>query len=617
MSGWFDMTWREPVWLWLALIPWLMIGLRRWLGMSVRTAYADSALLPWAQTRQSGYLLGRRYWRYLVSAIAWLLLAAAMAGPRQAQSVYTGQQDHLPELMIVLDVSHSMTARDIQPTRLQRARLELYDLVSRIEGWRIGLVLYAAHPHLLLPPSRDKSLLRYYLQLPRDGLLPTEGTDLLTALRYAAQVNKPSDVHRTLLLLTDGDTSRMDATYQQSLQDSVTTLRQQGVTLYILGVGTAAGAPLLDQQGGWLEYQGKPVVTHLQRQRLEQLARLGGGNYATVRDDSSDWQSLYDNGIARDAVAATQDNSKTLIVWHELFGWFLMPGIVLLLLANWQPRRSEGLHTTAPLLLVGLLSTFVFFAVPGQSYADNSITLQQAYQAFKQQDYRQAQHAYRMFPGYAARMGEGSSAYHLENYTTALQQFTLAVLAANTDAQRADALFNLGNSYYQLNRFSDATVIYQDVLRYRTGDVAVKHNLQLAQKLAREQLQQQADGTSGRQGRGPRIGKLDANQDLSRGSMTLDNNDKTKPYELTTKSPATVSDQAEKQLDTATLADDKISSIDDRNWDYAIGSTQDIAIQDYATKVDQSQLWQRLFESEEGVPAALERPQTPAGIRPW
>jgi len=584
--------------------------------MHARTAYAESALLPWVQPRQSATQLRRRYWRYLVSAIAWLLLAAAMAGPRQAQSVYIGQQDQLPELMIVLDVSHSMTARDIQPTRLQRARLELYDLVSRVEGWRIGLVLYAAHPHLLLPPTQDKSLLRYYLQLPRDGLLPTEGTDLLTALRYAAQVNKQPDVHRTLLVLTDGDTSRNDATYQQLLQDSVTTLRQQGVSLYILGIGTADGAPLLDQQGGWLEYQGKPVVTHLQRQRLAQLAKLGGGNYSTVRDDSSDWQALYDQGIAREAVAAAQENSQTLIVWHELFGWFLLPGVLLLLLSNWQPRLEVS-RTITPLILVGLLSTSLFFAIPGQSLADSRITLQQAYQAFQQQDYRQAQNAYRMLPGYAARMGEGSSAYHLENYTAALQQFTLAVLAANSDAQRADALFNLGNSYYQLDRFAEAAVIYQDVTRYRTGDKAVKHNLQLARKLARPQSQQQAVGSSGRQGRGPRTGKLDANQDLSRGSMTLGNNDKTKPYELTNKSTAALTEQADKQLDTVTLVDDKISSIDDRNWDYAIGSAQDIVIQDYSTKVDQSQLWQRLFESEEGIPGALDRPQTQSGVRPW
>jgi Ca-activated chloride channel family protein len=214
-------------------------------------------------------------------------------------------------------------------------------------------------------------------------------------------------------------------------------------------------------------------------------------------------------------------------------------------------------------------------------------------------------------------MGEGSSAYHLGDYPAALQQFTLAVLAANTNNQRADALFNLGNCYFQLDRFTDATAVFQDVLRYRSGDTTATHNLQLARKLARQQLQQQAVGSNSHQGRGPRTGRLDENQELSRGSLTLGNDDETEPFALSNKSSTGMTDDADRQLGTATLADDKISKIDDRNWDYAIGSAQDVALQDDSTKVDQSQLWQRLFESEEDIPAALDRPQTPAGVRPW
>lgn len=618
MSGWADIVWRELAWFWLALFPWLLIGFRWLAGIRSREIYAEPALLPWAQTQQEGYRNWTRHWRRLLSGLAWLLFAAAMAGPRVAQSVYSGDEDQLPELMIVLDVSRSMSARDITPSRLERARLELHDLIARAHGWKMGIVLYAGQPHLLVPPTPDKSLLRYYLQLPRQELLPSSGSDLVSALRYAAMILRDNDQHRSLLLVSDGDIEQNDADYHNRLQDTVSKLHQMDTTLHVLGIGSPEGAPLIAGDGNWLQYQGKTVLSRLQRDLLKRLSRLGGGRYADVSDTYSEWDTLYTHGILPDAGTAIQNRSQALIVWHELFIWCLLPAVTLLLVANWQPPHNRPAGDRAALLSLVISSAIalMMLSTPRPAQAAGTPVLQQAHQAYVQRQYQQAQQLYRRLPGYTGRMGEGSSAFRLGDYTVAVQQFTLAVLAADTDAARADALFNLANSYYQFERYTQAIAVYQDVLQYRQADEAARHNLALARQLVRQQQETAAD-TSNRQGQGPRSRRFGDDEVLSRGSLILDDKSESKPFALAGSSASATGHDLTEEFMGAALADDEIKPFEDRNWDYTISSVESIGPQLYSRKVDESHLWQQLFESEEGYPAPLEEPRSRPGVKPW
>ncbi|TDY02817.1 vWA domain-containing protein [Thiohalophilus thiocyanatoxydans] len=613
MGGLADLVWREPAWFAVALVPWLwLLGRYLWSATDSR-AYADPALLPWARVEQHRLQRWRRHWRELLSVLAWLLLAAALAGPRLPHSLHSEETDRLPELMVVLDVSHSMSADDIYPTRLERARLELQDLLERLEGWRIGMVVYAAQPHLLVPPTHDKALLRHYLPIPRTGLLPVEGSDPASALQFAAGTGVTNDVPRHLLLISDGAMVRPDSESEQALQETVTALQQNGHRLYILGVGSESGTNLTDPDGGWLEQDGQSVLSRLQRARLEALAERGGGRYATARDDDRDWQQLYDNGLAGTLSDSLSEQSDGLVIWRELFAWCLLPGLALLLLAHLRLPRQRPTAGSLSLLL-GFVLVANLFGVPNNSYAAQSDALQQAWQAFEQEDYAKAQKAYRRVAGYRGRMGEGSSAYLREEFRTALQQFTRAVAMAQNATQRADALFNLGNSYARLERYTQAATIYADVLRYQTSHTRAEQNRTLAEKLAREQVARERRDERGRQGRGTRTRELEEDEQLTRGNLTLSDQSESEGIAL---GDAHSDEAARRESGGATLSDETIMERTDPQWDYAVNAMSQLASRASGMDSEPARFWQRLFESEAGYPAPLEQPENKAGVRPW
>ena len=328
---WYEMSLRQPLWLLLALQPLLLLLLSRLLAASRSTQYSDRSLRPWVLGQlQAGWLA--RYLRALLLLLAWLLLAIAMAGPRLPQSMTDQQSTSQRELMVLLDISPSMSARDVQPNRLERAKLELLDLIQRMQGTRMGIVVYGAQPHLLSPMSMDKQVLRYYVNAIHNRQLPTLGSRLALAIELAAKQFDPQDkTPRALLIISDGE-YHADAKQQQALEDRIAALRQQGVRLYALGIGTTYGAPVMAEDQGWLSDEGHAVNSRLQASQLQRLTQLGNGVYSELHDTNLDWQRLYDEGIGR-LKPATQDLTSEQIIWQELYHWFLIAGVMCLVLS--------------------------------------------------------------------------------------------------------------------------------------------------------------------------------------------------------------------------------------------------------------------------------------------
>lgn len=616
MSAWLtELAWRQPLWAWLALYPWLVWALRGWLGRRAGQGYADPQLAPWVRVSAAkGLSLSRRWrngWRPAALALAWALFALSLAGPRLVQNTYGQPEAEYPQLMVVLDLSRSMTARDVAPSRLQRARLELLDLIDRSGRLRIGLTVFAARPHLLTPVTADKAVLRHALPALRYGLLPTEGSDLAAALAFAADNFADASTPRAVLLVSDGDSGAAgDAARDEWLADAVTQLRLQGITLHVLGMGTTEGAALQGADGGWLQYRGQAVVSRLQAPLLRRLARLGGGRYAEQADTDTEWHELYDRGIS-EALGGARDEGE-LVVWRELYPWLLVPAVLLLLLAHGllahaRPRRvAAGM---APLLLA-LTGVSTLLPSPPTQAADPQ---QLAYRAYADQAYARARQAYAGVPGYAGRMGEGNSAYHLGEYRYALQQFTLAILAADDDGRCANALFNLANSHYRMAHYSEAAQLYRDVLRYRPHDAAAERNLAFAETLQAQQGDAAEDDAAGGQGRGPRTARLPQGTDTEGSDVMLDDSQDEESVPV----GGRVADLVESGIRYARPAVRQVEVFEDRAWAFRSTSNDRIAQQAGALKVDESTVWQRLFEAEEGFPAPLDAPRELGEVPPW
>lgn len=680
LTGFDPLSWRNPAWLWLLAVPVLSLLWRRLRQQRQYRRYAEASLLPWLLHRDTKRVW--RHWRGMALTLSWALLCIALAGPRQALEVLGKAGVPRNEIILAIDLSRSMDAADVVPSRRQRAIIEAHELVRLLQrrfatthadshtaprtsagnigslgmAPRLGLVVFAGRAHLLLPPTADYAVVSFYLDTLNTLQLPTRGSALRAALATAAGGFDPRVARHAIIVLSDGDTGSPSTSARSpdtALLAQARSLAREQIHIATLGIGSAAGTGLPLSGGGWLrDADGQAVVTRLHATRLAALARAGGGHYSPQEDDDSDWRKLYEPGTVGITGAGASDRQ---VIWREDFPWFLFPALLLFFIATlpYLPvlpavarrrdtaSRTDGQAATTPhagghlnvwlpwagvLLLAGSLLT------PAPAQAGE----RDAWAAYRAQQYATARALYSRERGYRARLGEGDSLYRLGRYADALRQFTLAVQAATTDAERASALFNLGNSHFQLGDYGRAASVFRDVLRYRAGFAAARHNLQLSAALqARVAERARAVGLARRMGSGPRTAVAPPGMDVdSRGRLAIGDATPNKPPDdkadtLATLTPPQVDALVRLGLERTRLAgartDTSTSSTGSppasaRRAEAALqqadetgddrGSADDTAAQT-------ARLWKRIFEEEEGFPAPLARPHTLPGEAPW
>jgi Ca-activated chloride channel family protein len=463
-----DLHWREPGWLWLAAGPLLFAWWRRQRRARL-LHYADPDLLPWAvNLAPSGVPEGRL--RTLAHMLAWLLLALATAGPRLPLAMRDGQLTprHVLTVMVVLDVSASMRATDIAPDRLTRARLELQDWLPRLQGERVGLIIYAGEAGVLLSPTDDPALLRRAIDQVDPRLIESQGSNLAAALDLArTQLAATPGRAKAVLLVTDAEAGSADA----AAQAAVDALAKAGWPLFVLGVGSATGAPVPLPQGGYAEQDGVQVQSRMAEGPYRQWAQTTGGRFAAVSDGDADWSVLHEGGIA--ALAGDPVAAGGAAAWQELYAWCLAPALALFM-AVFLPRRVVAV------LALAICSVAIW---PTPVWADETL----AWQAWQQKQYDRAQSLYAQVGGYSGQMGAGAAAWRQADYSAAARCFAAALLLAADDSQQADALYNLGNAHYGLAHYQIAVEAYEAVLRLRPADAKARANLGWAmQRLSRQ-----------------------------------------------------------------------------------------------------------------------------------
>jgi len=459
--------WREPLWLALAAVP-LLFAWWRHRRRARLLRYADAELLPWAASPSAAQ--AGAWPRALVHALAWLLLALAAAGPRLPLEMRAGQATprHLLTVMAVLDVSASMRATDIAPDRLARARLELLDWLPRLQGERVGLIVYAGEAGVLLPPTDDPALLQRALEQIDRRLIEAPGSNLAAALDLArAQLAAVPGSAKVVLLLSDAETDSVNA----AAQAAVAALQQARLPLFVLGIGSEAGAPVPLPDGGFAEADGVQVVSRMAAPAYRQWAHMTGGRFAVVSDGDADWATLHDRGIATLPGDPLAPASAT--AWRELYAWCLAPALALLMAVS-LPRRVVA---TLALALWGAV------AVPPPALADEAA----AWQAWQQKNFAGAQALYEQTGGYRGQMGAGAAAWRQAAYAAAARHFGAALLLAENDRQRADALYNLGNAHYGRGQWQAAFEAFETVLSMRPGDPSAGTNRALAWQRLRRQ----------------------------------------------------------------------------------------------------------------------------------
>jgi Ca-activated chloride channel homolog len=259
-------------------------------------------------------------WPWL--ALAWTVAVLALAGPSWQQD-RTAAYRAPAAWVLLLDLSPSMAASDVAPDRVTRARYVLDDMLDAAHDARVALVAFGDEAYTVTPLTQDVATVRALLPSLSPDIMPSTGDHLAPALQQAQKLLATSGAKdKRIVLLSDGFDDPASA------MRAAAALKAQGVTISVVGIGTASGAPTPDASGGFAQdANGKPVLARLDADRLRQLATVGGGRYA----DPPGVPALI-SGLQASALPsgeAVADNSVEVARWRDA-GAYLLPALLLL-----------------------------------------------------------------------------------------------------------------------------------------------------------------------------------------------------------------------------------------------------------------------------------------------
>ncbi len=316
----------QPLWLFGLLIAPLVLLWLRYTAPRVRKGqeqnYADAHLLPYltGEVQRSHYRSGRVRLAWL---LAWSLLILAMAGPRWDFERISAFQP-AADLVVLLDLSESMNIQDVRPSRLERARQEIQDLLRLNPGIRIGLIAFASVAHVVSPVTEDMQTLQHVLPGLSTSLVRLTGSRVGNALDKASLLLSEDDrVARHILLLSDGDFD------EPKLLEKVRDLAKKNIHLHVLGIGTEGGGPV--------PVSGITAFSRLDINTLKALATQGHGIFQLATYEEKDTQTLLD-AIISDADQRQLQDLPTQ-VWHERFYIPLIPAVLLIMYLFGSTRR--------------------------------------------------------------------------------------------------------------------------------------------------------------------------------------------------------------------------------------------------------------------------------------
>ena len=312
---------EDPIYLWaLLVIPVLLLirlaGWRR--RRSKLRKFGDPELVRQLMPNVSKFRPTMKFWLLLV---AWALLVVMVARPQVGAEVQRDKRNGI-EAIICLDISNSMLAQDVAPSRLDKSKLLVESLVDRFTNDKIGLIVFAGDAYVQLPITSDYVSAKMFLQNIDPSLIQTQGTDIAQAINLGLHSFTQADkIGRAIIVITDGED------HEGGAVEAAAEARKKGVNVFILGVGDTKGAPIPTGDGGYMkDSSGQTVMTALNEQMCREVAQAGSGKYIHV-DNTGDAQTELNNDLAR-----LQRGESESVIYNAYDEQFQAFGILVILL---------------------------------------------------------------------------------------------------------------------------------------------------------------------------------------------------------------------------------------------------------------------------------------------
>ena len=313
---------ENPIYLWLLLVIPILIIIKIMMWYVQRkklSRIGNPTLLKELMPDVSRF---RPWVKFLLLITALSSLILALARPQFGSKISHEKRNGI-EAIIALDISNSMLAQDVQPSRLDKSKLMIENLINSFINDKIGLVVFAGEAYVQLPITSDYVSAKMFLSDITPSLISAQGTDIARAIRVSlSSFTQQKGVGKAIILITDGEDNEGGAL------EAVKEAKEKGVNVFILGVGDSKGAPIPLGNGEYLkDNHGQTVMTALNENMCKEIAQAGSGTYIHI-DNTSLAQEQLNNELSKlqkgdsDAVVYSEYNEQFQFV--ALFSFILL-----------------------------------------------------------------------------------------------------------------------------------------------------------------------------------------------------------------------------------------------------------------------------------------------------
>ena len=512
---------EDPIYLYLlVLIP--ILALIRFVSYRNQRKrlrkFGDPQLLKELMPDVSRFRPSVKFW-LLLGALA--LLIVMLARPQMGTKISHEKRVGI-ETIIAMDISNSMLAEDVVPSRLDRSKMMVENLVDHFSNDKIGLIVFAGDAFVQLPITSDYVSAKMFLSSIDPSMMATQGTDIARAIEMATHsFTQEEGIGKAIIVITDGEN------HEGGAVEAAEAAKGLGMRVYVLGVGSANGAPIpITGTGDYMKDRtGNTVMSALNEEMCKQVAQAGGGAYIHVENNSAAQQQL-DNEL--DKLAKKETSTAVYSEFDEQFQAVGILAILLLILEICILDRRNPLLKRVTLFgrkkAVAIL--LLMMAMSASAQTDRQY-IRQGNKLFRSGDYPNAEVAYRKAieknpknPQAVYNLGNALMAQKKDS--AAVVQFESASKLETNPLRKAKAYHNMGVVCQSHKMYGEAIEAYKNALRLNPNDDETRYNLVLCKH--QQQKQQQNQQNQNQQGNDDQ--KKDDKKDQQKQDQQQDKQDK-------------------------------------------------------------------------------------------
>jgi Ca-activated chloride channel family protein len=388
------------------------------------------------------------------------------------------------DIMLLLDVSNSMLAEDIQPNRISRSKFFITKFLDQLKHDRVGLVLFAGSSYLQVPLTIDFTSIKLSMPIIDPANFPSQGTNIGEAVTMAGNtLGLAESKSKAIVIITDGED------HDQEASAAIETARKNGIKVFAIGVGEEKGAPIPVGNGEYKKDEnGNIVMTSFNRSVLENLASIGNGSFYHLGQQGD---------IVEDVVAELNKlegkdfEDFDMSNFNSYFYWFALAALLLFFVEFMLPSLDykqflKNISSIVFLILFSFSATAQTKEIEAQ-YKKSRTLIRNGNSSYQNNNFDKAELNYRKAlvidpKSKSANYNLGNTLYSQQKFQESQEYYEKSIDKNDDKLSRARAYHNIGNTCFKSNQLEQAILAYENALKINPSDMETKYNLAMAKK---------------------------------------------------------------------------------------------------------------------------------------